>query len=463
MKNLGLRTRVLLFFCLVAIGSLVITLAALWAGFRQLADPEAMSAFTTTGLIAGFGITALVALIWLLFDENVSKPIETIAASLRVRAHVDVSTPIDVTKAKYLGDLAPAASAMGAILEDVTRSRTEMTAKELEDVKAQRDRLVKILSDIPVATFLATANHQIALYDGQAAAMMEKVGAARLKTSLFDYLDETTIRTALDEMKSNRTDRMEITVLSRCDKVYSGHIRTFEPDAGYTVMLEPLEPSSARPLTYDFDLMNAAQSDGLQDTPLRDLVYVVFDTETTGLDPATDEVVQLGAVRVVNGKVVSGEVMETLVNPGRAIPKSSTSVHGISTEMVADAPDFGDVCTMFHAFAADSVFVAHNAAFDMAFLHKQSPKIGKRFDQPVMDTVLMSAAVFGGSAVHTLDAICDRLSIVIPEDQRHTAMGDAVATARAMIAMIAICEGRGICTYGALQNEMSKHRRILKT
>lgn len=461
MKNLGLRTRVLLFFCLLAAGSFVITITALWLGYRQLSDPEAMSAFITTGLVAGFGITALVAFIWLLFDDNVSKPIEAIAASLRVRAHVDVSTPIDVTSAKYLGDLAPAASAMGAVLENIMRSRTEMNAQELAEVTAQRDSLVKILSDIPVATFLTTANHQIALYDGQAAALMERVGTARLNASLFDYFEEASILSALSDMRSAGQDRMNITAVSRCDRVYTGYIRTFAPDAGYTLMLEPLEPTDARPLTYDFDLLNTPQSKTLSDTSLRDLVYVVFDTETTGLDPVTDKVVQLGAVRVVNGKVVKGEVFETLVNPGIPIPKRSTDVHGIDNAMVADAPDFDDVCTGFGAFAADSVIVAHNAAFDMAFLHKQAPSSGQQFDHPILDTVLMSAAVFGGSAVHTLDAICERLGIKIPTEQRHTAMGDAIATADALVAMIAILEARGIRTYGTLADEMTKHRRIL--
>ncbi|MGC1496396.1 MAG: 3'-5' exonuclease [Sulfitobacter sp.] len=463
MKHLGLRIRILLFFCLVALGSLAITIGALWMGYRQLGAPEALSAFVTTGLISGFGITALVVFIWLLFDDHVSKPIEAIAASLRVRAHVDVSTSIDVTRAKYLGDLAPAASAMGTILQDVMRSRSEMNAKELTEVTAQRDRLVQILSDIPVATFMATADHQIVLYDGQAAALMERVGAARLKTSLFDYFYDASILNALSQMESTQSDHMTITTVSHCDRVYSGTIRTFEPNAGYTLMLEPLEASAARPLIYDFDLLNSARVDSLADTPLRDLVYVVFDSETTGLDPVTDEVVQLGAVRVVNGKIVAGETFETLVNPGITIPKRSTDVHHISNAMVADAPGFGEVCVQFHAFAADAIFVAHNAAFDMAFLHKQAPKIGLRFDHPVMDTVLMSAAIFGGSAVHTLDAICDRLGITIPQEQRHTAMGDAVATACALTAMIAIFEARGIQTHGALQNEMIKHQRILNT
>jgi DNA polymerase-3 subunit epsilon len=231
-----------------------------------------------------------------------------------------------------------------------------------------------------------------------------------------------------------------------------------------TLALAGQKPAQATPaILYDFDLLQTEVPRELSQARLRKLSFVIFDTETTGLDPMTDEVVQLGAVRVVNGKVVSGEVFETLVNPGIPIPKRSADVHGISNAMVKDAPGFDDVCAKFHAFAADSVFVAHNAAFDMAFLHKQAPRIDRRFDHPVMDTVLMSAAVFGGSAVHTLDAICDRLGIVIPDAHRHTAMGDAVATANAMIAMIAIFEGRGIQTYGALQTEMSRHQKILKT
>lgn len=462
MKNLSLRIRVFLFFCLAVVGSLGVTLAALWIGYRQAADPQALSAFLTTGIIATFGITGLLVGIWLLFDDNVSKPVESIAASLRVRAHVGVSTPVDVSTAKYLGDLGPAASAMGSVLEKLTQARSEKYNDQLASVTAQRDQLVQILSDIPIATILASPDHQIVLYDGQAAALMERVGTARLNASVFDYLDKTSILNALAQLNDPDASRLEIAVKAHCGTVYSGHIRAFGPDAGYTLMLQPLETAAARPLTYDFDLLTSAASASLRDTALRELVYVVFDSETTGLNPAKDEVVQLGAVRVVNNKIVAGEVFETLVNPQIPIPALSTQVHGINTEMVAEAPLFSEICAQFHAFATDSVFVAHNAAFDMAFLHKQTPKIDLVFDHPVLDTVLMSAAVFGGSAVHTLDAICERLGITIPADQRHTAMGDAVATAHALTSMIAILEARGIQTFGALQDETAKHRRILQ-
>jgi DNA polymerase-3 subunit epsilon len=462
MTNLSLRIRVFLFFCLVGLGSLFVTIVALWIGFRQLDQADALSSFITSGIVAGFGIIGLVAAVWLLFDDNISKPIEAIAASLRVRAHVDVSTPIDVTAAKYLGDLAPAASAMGAVLKSVTAARAEQDNQHLVQIKKQRDQLVSILSDIPTAVILATTDHRIVLYDGQAAALLERVGTARLKTSVFDYLEKDAILNALSALERQKTSRLEITVKAHSGDVYSGHIRTFGTDAGYTLMLESSGLAAARPLTFDFELLNQTIPAELGETPLQELVYVVFDTETTGLDPLKDEVVQLGAVRVVNGQIVVGEVFETLVNPQMPVPQQSTNVHGIDQAMVANAPAFGDVCGRFHEFSRNAVFVAHNAAFDMAFLHKQTPKSGVHFDQPVLDTVLLSAAVFGGSAVHTLDAICARLDIVIRADQRHTAMGDAVATAQALIAMIRILKGRGIETFGELQNEVVRHRRILK-
>ncbi|MBB5721664.1 DNA polymerase-3 subunit epsilon [Loktanella ponticola] len=460
MTHLSLRIRVFLVFCLFGLGSLAVILVALWFGSRQLTHADDWAALMTVGIVAGFGMLGVTTAIWLLFDDHVSKPVEAIAANLRVRAHTDCGAPLDAKAAKYLGDLAPAVTALQAAMDE--RSGVEDDPK-IKQLAQQSERLIAILTDIPVATILVSAEHQIVLYDGQAAAMMERVGTAKLKTSVFNYLKEAPILKALAQMAEAQENRLEIKVKAHCGDVYSGRIRTFGAGQGYTLMLEPRALlSEARPLTYDFDLLTPTASSELSATRLRDLVFVVFDTETTGLDPARDAVVQLGAVRIVNGKVVAGEVFESLVNPGVLIPARSTDVHRIDDSMVKDAPSFQPVCTQFHSFAKDAVLVAHNAPFDMAFLTKEAEAAGLVFDNPVVDTVLLSAAVFGGSAVHTLDAICDRLNITIPDAARHTALGDAKATAAALIAMIQALEGRGIATYGALLDETGKHLRILK-
>ena len=175
-----------------------------------------------------------------------------------------------------------------------------------------------------------------------------------------------------------------------------------------TLQTEP-DATAQRPLVFDFGLFESPRTDSVRDTPLSNLAFVVFDTETTGLLPEKDEVVQIGAVRVVNGRLVEGETFDMLVNPGRKIPQTSPAVHGISDDMVADAPPMAVAGQRFHQFARDAVLVAHNAPFDMAFMHKHSKAMGVTFDHTVLDTVLLSALVFGESAEHTLDALTDLL------------------------------------------------------
>ncbi|EPX80611.1 3'-5' exonuclease [Litoreibacter arenae] len=462
MKSLSLRLRVFLFFCLIASGSTAVALVGLWLGYRQLGDPAAMSAFMTSAIVSGFGISGLVVLIWLLFDENISKPIESITALMRLRAHTDVAAGMDESKARYLGDLAPAVTAFHQKLAASSQATSEAIARQTERLKRQRQQLLQILSDIPIAVIVAKTDHQIVLYDGQAAALMEKEAPARLDGSVFDYLEREGIERALEQVKQHEARRIEIALKGHSGALYSGHIRLLGERGDYTLMLEPLSPDAERPLVYDFDLMNKQRSSALDDTALRDLCFVVFDSETTGLNPEKDKVVQLGAVRVINGKLVPGEVYDSLINPGVPIPASSTKVHGIDDAMVADAPDFAQGCRAFHRFASDAVIIAHNAPFDMAFIHRQAKDLGLCFDHPVLDTVHLSAIVFGGSAEHTLDALCERLDIVIPPEKRHTALGDALATAKVLVALLPILEAKGLTSLGALKSEIRKHSRILK-
>jgi DNA polymerase III subunit epsilon len=219
----------------------------------------------------------------------------------------------------------------------------------------------------------------------------------------------------------------------------------------------------ARPVVYDFELLSKARNAAVQDSRLEDLTYVVFDTETTGLLPGQgDEIVQIAAVRIVNGRRVEGEVFDTLVNPRRPIPLSSTEVHGITEAMVQDAPYIEEVATRFRKFAEGAVLVAHNAPFDMEFLRRLEPTLGLRFDNPVFDTVLLSAVVYGQHEVHSLDALTHRLGITIPEEARHTAIGDTVATADAFLKLMPMLQGMGLPTFGDVLTEVRRHGRLLK-
>ncbi len=201
---------------------------------------------------------------------------------------------------------------------------------------------------------------------------------------------------------------------------------------------------------YDFSLLNLEEAGGdLRERKLRDLTYVVFDTETTGLEPSNgDEIVSIAGVRILNGRVLTGESFDELVDPGRSIPQRSTVVHGISNEMVAGKPKIDKVLARFRDYSSDAVLVAHNAAFDMKFLELKEKQTGIRIENPVLDTVLLSAIVHDHTDTHTLDAVAERFNVEIPPETRHTALGDSLATAGVFVHLIDLLEANGIHTLG---------------
>ncbi len=201
-----------------------------------------------------------------------------------------------------------------------------------------------------------------------------------------------------------------------------------------------------RPEYYDFDLFKwSERSHALDDRLLTELAYTVFDTETTGLNPSQgDEIIQIGAARVLNGKLLRNESFEQLVDPCRPLSSESIKIHGISEDMLRGQPTIDAVLPAFHAFAAETVLIAHNAAFDMRFLQLKEDLTGLRFDQPVLDTLLLSAVIHPNQESHRLDAIADRLGLTIIG--RHTALGDAIVTAEVFLKLVPLLAEKGIRT-----------------
>jgi DNA polymerase-3 subunit epsilon len=379
LHQLSLRLRVFLFFALVALGGVGAVLGALWVGYHRLEAPapDVASAFMVSGLIAGFVILGLVVWVWMLFDENVAKAVEQLATDMRARAHSDIDADLDHARARYLGDLAPAAAAVTSNLSDMKNAMAEIVGRETTRIAGEKASLETIIRDLPTGVILCNAAHQVVLYNGRARGLFP-AGALRLDRNLTEVLHPVLLREAYerlcacDDAATCADLRLELPSTARHLGV---GMRLLEPvpgsetAPGYVLTIRPAKPQDAsvsadeivpREAIYDFDLLHARASQDVMATPLDKLSFVIFDTETTGLMPDNgDEVCQIAATRVMNGKRIEGEVFDTLVDPERKIPASATQVHHISNDMVKGAPKMPEAGAAFHDFCQQRRFGFH--------------------------------------------------------------------------------------------------------
>lgn len=179
--------------------------------------------------------------------------------------------------------------------------------------------------------------------------------------------------------------------------------------------------------------------------PLSELAYTVFDTETTGLTPSKgDEIISIGALHIVNSKLAPDASFNQLVDPRRKLKPASAKIHGITPAMLQGQPTIDQVLPAFRRFCENTVLVAHNAAFDMRFLQLKETQTGIRFDQPVLDTLLLSTVIHPRQKSHTLETIAERMKVRVIG--RHTALGDTLITAGIFLKMIPLLNSLGIHT-----------------
>lgn len=156
-----------------------------------------------------------------------------------------------------------------------------------------------------------------------------------------------------------------------------------------------------------------------------DQAYVVVDVETTGGRSAHHRVTEIGAVKVIGGKVI--DEFSTLVNPERSIPRNITRLTGISDEMVKDAPKFSEIAKAFRKFVGTAVFVAHNASFDYGFVRDEFRRLEESFRCPTLCTVVAMRRFFPGLPSYSLASLTKHFGI--PLETHHRALCDARATA----------------------------------
>ena len=181
------------------------------------------------------------------------------------------------------------------------------------------------------------------------------------------------------------------------------------------------------------------------------LSFVVVDVETTGGQPDSgDRVTEIAAVLVEQGRVIDRPLVDTLVNPQRAIPPHITRLTNITSRMVANAPTFDRVCADVVAALRVRVFVAHNASFDWRFVSAEVGRAsGAQLAGRRLCTVRLARKLLPQLPRRTLDYVSNHYGV--PNAARHRALGDAMATAHVLLGLLRDAADRGCATWAELE------------
>ena len=176
--------------------------------------------------------------------------------------------------------------------------------------------------------------------------------------------------------------------------------------------------------------------------------YVVFDIETTGLSPTKDMITEIGAIKIENGIII--DEYNQLINPERPIPKKIVELTGITDDMVKDMPTIERVLPDFKTFIEDSVLVAHNASFDTGFLREQFFRNGEILNNPILDTLQLTRALFPSLKSHKLNTVAKHLNVDLIN--HHRAVDDARATAEIFLKSMALLNENNVYNFDQINN-----------
>jgi DNA polymerase III epsilon subunit family exonuclease len=403
--------------------------------------------------VLGFGLALLVAGIgWVAWstwrseqrqDARQAADIEVIATvnpAHRLAGDTAVQRAVNVLAERH-------ATAEDRLSEQLSAAHAELTR--------ERDALFAVLSGLDVPVGVVDDLGRLLLVNPAARRLLASRTPLAAGRSIFGVFDAEDLMPLLSRALAG--ERVAASVAATPIRL----LRITGPDEPAMVLIlgEPGEASTGPVVGLSVDLSRPSRPAPSRaewlDTPLDQIVFTVLDCETTGLHSGDgDRLVSLGAVRVDGAVVRADDTFDALVDPGRHIPESSTQFHGISDELVAGAPSAPEVVADFAHYAADSVLVGHHLAFDLGFLAPPAAQAAVALEPLGLDTMLLSAVLDPDpDARHGLDWVCARLGVEVIG--RHTALGDALATAEVLVRMIPLLADKGIRTLGQARRAMA--------
>jgi DNA polymerase-3 subunit epsilon len=446
------RFRIFLVFAALALALIAGLQVMLRMGAMRVLDLGLDAGIAFLGVAGTAGILLLSLCAWLYCDERIAKPLAG-----RDDLSDDAGGPVP-------GQADPVGS--GSVTTDheaALRQEAGDLSRNLAKLDRDKAQLSRLLSEIPVAVILINAADRIVFYEGEAAALLERTASPRLNARLSEYLDA--------DLLAGARDRMQRTGREVCFAATSGAggsrmeacMRPME-DGGALVILKGSARRDAStlpgPLVYDFDLMATNGTRPIAEMPLSALTFVVLSTDTTGLLPHRDEVVQIGAVRMMGDRILRHETLDLRINPG--LPGRRTAISAGKDRPEPARHDILTASAQLHDFSRDAVIVAHNTPLRMAFLRRHDAATGLKWDHPQIDLVLLSALLFGERADHSLRALAGRTGTPLPTGQAKGALAQALVAADVLQRLMQMMAGRGINSLGPMMTALDRHAERLE-
>ena len=198
---------------------------------------------------------------------------------------------------------------------------------------------------------------------------------------------------------------------------------------------------------------------------IQDAIFTVLDTETTGLSVNEGhKIVSVGAIKIKNYQLIENEILDELINPEREIPFASRNIHYISDDQVKDKPNIYQLEKKINNFLENTILVGHNVDFDIGFIKKNAARTSlattvKRIAS--IDTILLAAGLYPSLESYELSFLCDHFRIKTFDQIRHSALGDAVITARLFLFLLDTAKSRNnVQNIGGLINLCKQGRQI---